>query len=214
MKAHSVMRRRGSHTFYRIGSQMAVKLSSLRAGRPLPPGRFLVLISVGGWVDPRIRSVGNAMTSSGIEPATFRFVACCRLKTESDNVLPDEGYHTWRGRQMTMEQWWNNISVVKPKKHGETNLQCHFLHYESDMKSPGVDSEVLRSDISVWRLELWHGFKIKTTHTWHCDILKEVVQDAWLQRLLYCFKMMGYRNDGTVCLCVLYGSHNKQRLFP
>jgi hypothetical protein len=32
---------------------MAVRLSALRAGRPLPPGRFMVLICVRGSVDPR-----------------------------------------------------------------------------------------------------------------------------------------------------------------
>jgi hypothetical protein len=32
---------------------MAVRLSALRAGRPLPPWRFLIFISVRGWVDPR-----------------------------------------------------------------------------------------------------------------------------------------------------------------
>jgi hypothetical protein len=32
---------------------MVVKMSALRADRPLPPGRFLVLISDGGWVDPK-----------------------------------------------------------------------------------------------------------------------------------------------------------------
>jgi hypothetical protein len=32
---------------------MAVRLSALRAGSPLPAGRFVVLISVRGWADPR-----------------------------------------------------------------------------------------------------------------------------------------------------------------
>jgi hypothetical protein len=32
---------------------MAVRLSALRAGCPLPPGTFLALISVRGLVDPR-----------------------------------------------------------------------------------------------------------------------------------------------------------------
>jgi hypothetical protein len=32
---------------------MAVRLSAVRAGRPLSPGRFLILFSVRGWVDLR-----------------------------------------------------------------------------------------------------------------------------------------------------------------
>jgi hypothetical protein len=46
------------------------------------PGRFLVLISVRGWFDPRaivrLKGLGqlkNPMISSGFEPATFRLVA-------------------------------------------------------------------------------------------------------------------------------------------
>jgi hypothetical protein len=61
---------------------MAVRLSALRAGCPLTPGRFLVLISVRGWVDPtaivRLLGLGqlkNPMTSSEIETATFRLAA-------------------------------------------------------------------------------------------------------------------------------------------
>jgi hypothetical protein len=34
--------------FLDSGSQMAVRLSPLHVGRPLPPGRFLALISVRG----------------------------------------------------------------------------------------------------------------------------------------------------------------------
>jgi hypothetical protein len=61
---------------------MAVRLSALRAGRTLPPERFLILISVRNCVDPRdimrlerLGQLKNLMTSSGIEPATFRPVA-------------------------------------------------------------------------------------------------------------------------------------------
>jgi hypothetical protein len=65
---------------------MAVRLSALRADRPLLPGRFLVHISVRGLVDPRaiVRLKGlrqlKKSISSGIEPATFRLVALCVIQ--------------------------------------------------------------------------------------------------------------------------------------
>jgi hypothetical protein len=42
------VRRRGSQIFYAIDSQVAVRLSALRATALYAPGRFLVLISVRG----------------------------------------------------------------------------------------------------------------------------------------------------------------------
>jgi hypothetical protein len=42
---------------------MAVRLSGLCAGCPLPPRRFLVLISVRGWVNPRCHSASGKVRS-------------------------------------------------------------------------------------------------------------------------------------------------------
>jgi hypothetical protein len=60
---------------------MAMRLSALRASRPLPPGRFLVLISARGCVEPRaiVRLEGlgqlkNPMTSSEIEPVNTTYL--------------------------------------------------------------------------------------------------------------------------------------------
>jgi hypothetical protein len=73
--------RRRSHTFYTIGLQMAVR-SDLHAGPILPPGRFLVLISVRSLVDHRaivrleeLNQLKIPITSSEIESPTCLLVA-------------------------------------------------------------------------------------------------------------------------------------------
>jgi hypothetical protein len=54
VEAHRITRGWGSHIFQTFGSQMAAMLSALRAGRFLPPGRFLVLIFARGCFDARV----------------------------------------------------------------------------------------------------------------------------------------------------------------
>jgi hypothetical protein len=82
VEARGIVRRRGSHIFYTIDSQMAVRFPALCAGCPLPRWRFMVFISVKGWVDTRaivwlngLSQLKNPITSLGIEPTTFRIVA-------------------------------------------------------------------------------------------------------------------------------------------
>jgi hypothetical protein len=67
-KSYRDITRQGLNVFLKIGSQTAVRLPALCAGRALPVRRFLVLISVGDWVDPR---------------ATVRLEGLCQLKNKN-----------------------------------------------------------------------------------------------------------------------------------
>jgi hypothetical protein len=84
---------------------MAVKLSALLTGCPLPPGRCLVLISVRGWVDPRaivqlegLSQVKNPVTSLGIEPATFQLDFYCYYNSLYDTIVVTT-YVQWMGSE-------------------------------------------------------------------------------------------------------------------
>jgi hypothetical protein len=81
VEAHRFVRFRGYHIFYTFGLHIAMRFSAFSAGRPLPPGRFLVLISVRGWVDPRailrlegLGQLKSPVISSRVESAAFRLV--------------------------------------------------------------------------------------------------------------------------------------------
>jgi hypothetical protein len=105
---HRVVRLRGFHIFWTIGSQMAVRLSALRACRPLPPGWFLALISVRGWVDPRGHSAAGRIRS--VEKSNYlignrlRDLPACSIKRER-TVLNGTEPHYVTSLQRANSEW-------------------------------------------------------------------------------------------------------------
>jgi hypothetical protein len=70
---------------------MAVRLSALHAGRPLPPGIFLVLISVKGCVDPRaimqLEGLGQLKKSNDLIGNRTRDLPACSIVPQPTMLL-------------------------------------------------------------------------------------------------------------------------------
>jgi hypothetical protein len=70
---------------------MAVRLSALRAGRPLPPGRFLMLLSITDWVDPRtivqLEGLGKLEKKNRPIGTRTRDLVACRIVPQPTTLL-------------------------------------------------------------------------------------------------------------------------------
>jgi hypothetical protein len=135
---------------------MAVRLSNLCAGRPLPPGRFLVLISVRGWVDPReivrlekLGQLKDPMTSSGIEPATFVLSRMNKIKTTvswnmpcslSDVALLSRGTCCLHLRSLLNQTTRRHVPECSNLHcYRRVNIRSHSEQHGNTLSLPGSD---------------------------------------------------------------------------
>jgi hypothetical protein len=109
---------------------MAARLSALGAGRFLHPGRFLVLVSVRGWVDPRsiVRQKGLGKLKKKnphhpeFEPATFQHAAQClnQLRYRADTYLRQFNLHP------ILTAWHLSVILSKIPQHSACISSYHI----------------------------------------------------------------------------------------
>jgi hypothetical protein len=107
---------------------MAARLSALRAGSTLPPGRFMVAISVRSWVDPRtvmrlegLGQLKNVMTKSQMYPAIFRLV---RIMPQPSTLPRTRSHMNSRIRNIWGHYAFYIINLVLPK-----SLKLKLIHF-------------------------------------------------------------------------------------
>jgi hypothetical protein len=105
---------------------MAVRLSALQAGHPIAPGRFLVLISVRGWVDPRIivwlEGLGQLRKVHLIGTLTHDLPACSIVSQpttlpHAPNIRANKSsvisLHWWSIIQDNISEFVNDSGLIK-----------------------------------------------------------------------------------------------------
>jgi hypothetical protein len=116
---------------------MAVRLSALRASRPLPPGRFLVLISVRGRVGPQGHSVAGRIFFFLFAPYGSMLPLLEHRVDFSVSWSFTDGRTPWTGDQL----------VARPlPKHRTTQTQKNPHTHQTSMPWVGFEPTIPASE--------------------------------------------------------------------
>jgi hypothetical protein len=134
VETHKVVRSQVSHVLYTIRLLMAVRLSALRAASPLLPGRFLVLNSVRGWVDPRvILRIRSNEEPDGLIGNGIRDLPACSKKSKPITLLRAPCFR-WQRQEMWELFWWETC--------WEKTVTLKYILYFYDTENGGITIEL------------------------------------------------------------------------